>query len=333
VKLLAASNGAEAKSYSLGKTVMDAEISVDALKIGAGNTKGDLSDQIKEAVTLPLNELATAQIYLVQQLANNPDEDATKVLLQVADTEKTANALKDEARKSIAARKNGAAAMEEMRARHANFLKDTRTPPVGPMATALAAMKETKAAGLLLDQLLDPALPNRDLLDTAQGVSALAGKEQMPGLQKFVQLYRGSSTGNLSLTDALGAVGAAILRVGGADGKTFVVNIQKDALTDKDVKETLQKQLDAAEPKKVETKEPPKVDDDKGKKKKKKVEDEDEPVPAAVKAKLEKEKAEKAKKDKEKKDKEKADGGSTESNAPTPAPSGSAAPAPSASTK
>jgi outer membrane protein assembly factor BamB len=329
VKLLAAANGAEAKSYSLGKAVMDADISIDALKIGSGNPKGDLSDQIKEAVTLPLNELATAQIYLVQQLASNPDEDATKVLLQVADAEKTANALKDEARKSIAARKNGAAAMEDMLARHANFLKDTRTPPVGPMATALAAMKDTKAAGLLLDQLLDPALPNRDLLDTAQGVSALATAAQMPGLQKFVQLYRGSATGNLALTDALGAIGAAILRVGGPDGKKFIVDTQKDALTDKDVKEVLQKQLDAAEPKKAETpKDEAKPEDDKGKKKKKKVDDDDEPVPAAIKAKMEKEKAEKAKKEKEKKDKEKADGGSTEAKPPTPATSGSATPPP-----
>lgn len=334
VKLLTAANGAEAKTYDVGKPVMDADISVDALKIGSASPKGDVTEQIKEAVTLPLNELATAQIYLVQQLASSTDEDATKVLLEVADAEKTASALRDEARKSIAARKNGAAAMIEMLARHANFLKDTRTPPVGPMATALAAMKETKAAQPLLDQLLDPALPNRDVLDTAQGVAALAGKEQLPRLERFVQLYRASATGNLALTDAIGAIGGAILRVGGADGKTFVVNAQKDALTDKDVKEVLQKQLDAAEPKKAETaKDEAKPEDDKGKKKKKKT-DEDEPVPAAVKAKMEKEKAEKAKKEKEKKAAE----GTNEAKPPTPAPSGSAAtpppaPAPSGSTK
>ncbi|GAC1360955.1 MAG: hypothetical protein NVSMB47_13430 [Polyangiales bacterium] len=332
VKLLAASNGAMVKSYQLGKPVLDADVLVDALVIGTGGGKGDLTDQIREAVTLNSNDLATAQLYLVQQLATDGNEAATKVLLEVADAEKTSTAMKDESRKAIAMRTNGAAAMLEMLGRHANFLKDTRTPPVGPMAKALAAMKEKKAAQPLLDQLLDPALPNRDLLDTAEGVGALASKDQLPQLQKFVDLYRGSASGNLALSDAVGAIASALIKVGGADGKNWLVAVQKDALTDKDVKDTLQKVLDADAPKKDAKVDDAKGgDDDKATKKKKKADD-DGPVPASVKAKKAKEKAEKAEKAEKGKDlpapepDKKAEPGTNEAKPPAPAPSASAKP-------
>ena len=281
VKLLTASNGSVAKTYSFGKPVMNADISADTVMVGTGAGK-QLTDQIKEAVTLNSNDLATAQLYLVQQLATNSDEDATRILLEVADSERTSTAMKDEARKAIAARTNGAAIMIEMLARHANFLTDTRTPPVGPMATALAAMKEKKAAQPLLDQLLDPALPQKDLLDTANGVAALASAEQVPLLQRFVDLYRGSATGNIALTDALGSISGAILRLGGAKGKEFLVAAAKDPLTDVDVKGTIEKVLATNEPKKPETK----AEDgkDEGKDKKSKVKD-DGPVPGGLKGK------------------------------------------------
>ncbi|MEO7091877.1 MAG: hypothetical protein ABI175_01420, partial [Polyangiales bacterium] len=295
VKLLAAGNGAVTKTYSFGKPVLNADISCDTLTIGAGAGTGDLTDQIKEAVTLNSNDLATAQLYLVQQLATNSDEDATKVLLEVADSDRTSNAMKDEARKAISVRTNGAATMLEMLGRHANFLTDTRTPPVGPMATALAAMKEKKAAQPLLDQLLDPALPQKDLLDTANGVAALASADQVPLLQKFINLYRGIATGNLALTDAVASIGNAVLKLGGAKGKEFIVATSKDALTDGDVKGVLEKVLAANEPKKTDVK--PEEGKDEGKDKKPKVKD-DGPVPGGLKNKN---------KEKEKTDKEKSD--------------------------
>ena len=288
VKLLAGPNGAAGKTFSLGKPVLNADVQVDALNVGGGAAGGDLTEQIKQAVTLNSNDLATAQLYLVQQLATNADENATKILLQVADDDRTSGALKDEARKAIAVRTNGAAAMIELLGRHANFLKDTKSPPVGPMAKALSAMKEKKAAQPLLDQLLDPGLSQKDLLDTADGVAALASAEQLPQLEKFIDLYRGSATGNIALTDACGSIAGAILKLGGAKGKDFISTAAKDALTDTDVKTTLQKALDAAEPKKPETKpEETTGDDDKSKKKKKKG-DEDEPLPPGYKDKKKK---------------------------------------------
>jgi len=303
ISLLSGANGAVTKTISLGKPAMSADVFADTIVIGSGSAPA-LSEQIKVATTTKDDRLATAQVYLLEQAAAVPDEETTAVLLEVADSERAVPAIKDAARKAIALRTNGAAAMIKMLERHHDFLKGTRTPPVGPMAKALATMKEKKAAGPLMEQLLDPALPQSDLQDTAEGIASLADKEQLPELKKFINMYRGSSTGNMKLTDAIGAIAAAIVRIEGDAGKTWVSATAKDALTDADVRSTLMKVVEAATPKKKPEAKPeePKPEDDKADKKKKKKGDEG-PEPPGYKKKKEAEKAEADKKAKEKEEK------------------------------
>ncbi len=301
VKLLAAKDGAVVKTFSLGKPALSADIFADTISIGSGSAPA-LAEQIKVATTTKDDRLATAQVYLLDQAAAVPDEETTAVLLEVADSERAAQQIKDAARKAIAARTNGAAAMVKMLGRHADFLKGTRTPPVGPMAKALAAMKEKKAAGPLLSQLMDPALPQIDLQDTAEGVAALADKEHLDQLKKFINMYRGSSSGNMKLSDALAAIAGAVIRIEGDKGREWIGAVAKDPLTDADVRSTLNKVVETATPKKKEEPkgEEPKADD----KKKKKTEDSG-PEPPGYKKKKEAEKAEAEKKAKEKEEKEK----------------------------
>lgn len=299
VTLISQANGAVTKTFSIGKPVLSADIVVDTLSIGAGQAPA-LPQQIKDAVTANDNRLSTAQVWFLEQADQVEGEDATAVLLEVGDSERAAPPIKEAARKAIAGRRNGAQAMITLLGRHADFLKGTRTPPVGAMAKALAAMKEKKAAGPLLAQLLDPALPGTDLLDTAEGVAALADKEQLADLKRFVNMYRGSSTGNLKLSDAIGAIAGAILRIDGDKGKEWLTVMIKDQLTDSDVRSTVQKVLDAAAPKKDEKTEQP-AEDPKAKKKKK-VEDDGPEPPGYKKTKKELDSEKKAK-DKAKKKK------------------------------
>ncbi len=244
VSLLSATNGAVTKTFSLGKPALSADAFADGITIGTG-TAPALSEQIHAAVTLKDDRLATVQVYLLEQAAQVPDEETTAVLLEVADSERSAPAIRDAARKALASRTNGAAAMITMLGRHADYLKGTKSPPVGPMAKALAGMKEKKAAGPLLSHLLDPALAQIDLLDCAEAVAALADKEHLPELKRFVNMYRGNATGNLKLVDAIGAIATAILRIEGEKGREFVELASKDALTDTDVKSQLTKVLEA----------------------------------------------------------------------------------------
>ncbi len=298
VKLLAAGNGALVKSFPLGKPALSADILADTLAIGSGSS-APLPEQIKEATTLKDDRLSTAQVWFLDTAAAVPDEATTEVLLQVADSERAAPAIKEASRKAIALRTNGAAAMITLLGRHANFLKGTRTPPVGPMAKALAVMKEKKAVQPLIEQLLDPALPQIDLQDTAESVAVLAEKEHLPQLQRFVNMYRGSATGNIRLVDSIAAIAAAIIRIDDK-GRDFVVAVTKDAFTDADVKLTLEKLLAASAPKKDDKKDDGKDDGKDDKKKKKKVTDDD-PTPPGYK----KKKAEEGKKKDEKKEEKK----------------------------
>ncbi len=298
VKLLAASNGALLKTFPLGKPALSADILADTLAIGSGSA-APLPEQIKEATTHKDDRLSTAQVWFLDTAAAVPDEATTEVLLQVADSERAAPPIKEAARKAIALRTNGASAMITLLGRHANFLKGTRTPPVGPMAKALAGMKEKKAVQPLLDQLLDPALPQIDLQDTAESVAVLAEKEHLPQLQRFVNMYRGSATGNIRLVDSIAAIAAAILRIDDK-GRDFVVAVAKDSFTDTDVKATLEKMLAASAPKKEDPKDDGKDDKKKDDKKKKKVTDDD-PTPPGYK----KKKAEEGKKKDDKKEEKK----------------------------
>lgn len=315
VKLLAAANGAVVKSFSLGKPALSADVFADTISIGAGSAPG-LSEQIKVAATTKDDRLSTAQVYLLDQAAAVPDEESTVTVLEVADSERAVSALKDAARKAIAMRTNGADAMIKMLGRHADFLKGTRTPPVGPMAKALANMKDKRAAAPLLAQLMDPALPQIDLQDTAEGVAALADKEHLPDLKKFINMYRGSSSGNMKLSDAVGAIASAVIRIDGDKGREWVSATAKDPLTDADIRSTLTKVVDVATPKK---KDEPKVEEPKDDGKKKKKAD-DGPEPPGYKKKKEAEKIEADKKAKEKEEKDgkkKAKEGDKEAAPPT----------------
>ncbi|MBI2395180.1 MAG: PQQ-binding-like beta-propeller repeat protein [Deltaproteobacteria bacterium] len=301
VSLISGANGAVTKTMALGKPAMSADAMADTLSIGTG-TAPPLPEQIKIAATTKDDRLATAQVYLLEQAAAVPNEEMTAVLLEVADSERAVAAIKDAARKAIALRSNGADAMIKMLARHADFLKGTRTPPVGPMAKALAGMKKKEAAGPLLAQLLDPALPQNDLQDTAEGVGALADKEHLPQLKQFVNMYRGSVSGNMKLSDAIGAISTAIIRLEGDAGKAWVTATAKDALTDADARSTLNKVVEAATPKKKEEPKPEPPKEEPKPKKKKPVDDG--PEPPGYKKKKEQEKLDAEKKAKEKAEKE-----------------------------
>lgn len=245
VSLVAGATGAIVKTMHLGKPVAVAEVSVDALTIGSAPASKSLTAQLAEAVETHDDSLATAQIVLLQALATVADVEATHALLEVADGHHVSSALRDEARAALALRTNGADEMIERLARHASYLHDTHAPPVGPMAAALAAMKDARATPRLLEQLFDPALPERDLLDTMKAIAALATADQVPELQRFVLLYRAGASGNAPLIEGLSAFCKTIVRLKTSRGRAWVERLEADALTDPDVQVALRKLLDA----------------------------------------------------------------------------------------
>ncbi len=294
VQLIAASNGAITKTLSFGKPALAAEVEVDGLTVGKGDAP-PLTKQIGAAVSLRSADLATAQVFLVQALAAVEDEDATLALLDVADDPRAAAVLRDEARTQLATRKNGADAMMKRLERHASFLRDTVAPPVGPIATSLALQGKKEAVPLLLAHLLDPATPSKDLAPTATAIATLATAADLPGMKRFIVMYRGSAQGTPAISDAVGILAGGVWKLGDGKDRTWVKEVAADPTSDVDVRTTLEKLIEERKAESDKAKADDKAkgddkagDDDKGKKKKPKKDDDDGPVPGGYKGKKKK---------------------------------------------
>jgi outer membrane protein assembly factor BamB len=139
-------------------------------------------------------QLAAAQKMLLKDLAALEDQGATKTLVDVASDPRTGPDLLAATRVALAGRRNGAAYMEAALERHYDFLKDVlRSPPVGPIAQALGAMKDRRAAPLLAAHLLDPADTSEDVKQAAAALAVIAGPDEVPALREFFGMYRAAA--------------------------------------------------------------------------------------------------------------------------------------------
>ncbi len=190
-----------------------------------------LGQQITEAVQSREASLATAQRLLLRELGTLEDETATKTLVEIASDSRSAPVLVADARAAIATRRNGASFMLTALGRHYDFLRDIlASPPVGPIAEALAAMKEPKGAPLLASHLLDPADTDDDVKRAAAALATLGTKDELPTLRRFFSTYRSTAeTEDIALSVA--SAGEAILRLDPRDGRALVEHAAKDPTT------------------------------------------------------------------------------------------------------
>jgi outer membrane protein assembly factor BamB len=197
--------------------------------------------------------MVSGQRLLLRELATLPDDAVTKTLVDLASNPLTAPILISDARVALAARRSGARYMLDALARHYDFLHDVLlTPPVGPMAQALAAMKEKAAAPLLAAHLLDPADTDDDVKQAATALVELGDATQVPTLKQFVTLYRADADSE-AMAAAVVSAGQALLAYGGADGRKVVDVVLADPMTIEAVKSRLSavvQQFDAQKPKK-----------------------------------------------------------------------------------
>jgi outer membrane protein assembly factor BamB len=168
-----------------------------------------LTAQLGDALLANDLQLVPMQKVFLHDIAGAPDDTATKVLVDLASDPRTSPDLIPDARLALANRKNGAKFMEAALERHYDYLKDVlRAPPVGPLAHALAVMKDTAAAPLLASHLLDPADTDDDVMQAAAALVVVAGPAEVPALRQFFGMYRATAP-----TDE---VSAAVVSVGQA---------------------------------------------------------------------------------------------------------------------
>ena len=235
IVVLDAKTGQVSFNGSFGEPIKSCVAHADTYKAlpGPGGA-APLAQQISEAILNREASLATAQRLLLRELGTLEDESATKTLVDIASDPRAAPVLVTDARAAIATRRNGAAYMVTALGRHYDFLRDVlASPPVGPIADALAAMNERQGAGgapLLASHLLDPADNDDDIRRAAAALATLATKDELPTLRHFFAMYRGTAESE-EVGLAVASVGQAILRLDPKDGRVLVEHAAKDATT------------------------------------------------------------------------------------------------------
>jgi outer membrane protein assembly factor BamB len=239
VQFFDAAAGAAAGKVSLGTPVQSCVVQADSFSRASPKAKAEpLVQQISEAIQTRETEMVMIQRFLIRELTDQPDEEATRKLIELATDPRTSPVLMQEVREGLSARRNGVRFMTEALAKKYDFLSDVLTmPPVGPLAFALGAMGETSQAPVLVDYLLEPQLGADDLKHVALALALLAGPEQLEGLLTFATMYR-CSTSDDDVVQAVAAVARTLLRID-KDGMARVRGWVDDPLTSSAVREVL----------------------------------------------------------------------------------------------
>lgn len=234
------SNGGASGSVSLGKLLVGCVVQTGGFSVPTGKERGSLAEQIAEAIQVRETQMATPQRFLLRELGAMEEPIVTKALIDLASNVRTPPQLLADARKLLAARRNGADYMLAALERHYDFLSDIlRSPPVGPMADALAAMNEAKAAKPLARHLNDAANTPDDIERAARALSKLGTKEELGDLETFFALYRATAS-DKELVNAVISVAEALIRIGGDAGKKIVADAAADPMTQPEVKSGLE---------------------------------------------------------------------------------------------
>jgi outer membrane protein assembly factor BamB len=229
----------DAQRVKLGEPLRACVVQGGGLEVAGAGAAAPLAAQIRDALELREHELYAVQAFLMGELGELGDPDVTKTLIDVASNARTPPALLETARRLLAQRRNGSNYMLEALSRHYDFLSDVlRPPPVGPLADALAAMNEGRAAPLLAHHLNDPANTPDDIERAARALGKLATEKELDELKTFFALYRATADEEL-LVRAVLHTAATLVRVGGSDGQAIIERAAADPLTHPDVKRGL----------------------------------------------------------------------------------------------
>jgi len=225
VSTLASSNGAQLGSpLAMGEPLESCVVQADGLRTQAVVVEpGTLVQQIQLALSDRDLELDAGQRWLLRALAGFQDEAGTDLLVRLATDSRLSPGMLEDVRALVAGRRTGARYLEEALDHHYDFLHDSLVrPPVGPIALALAGMKDVHATAALVRHLFDPADSDQDVRDVAQALAVLAQPGDAPALLHFFALYHDAPPEPVAMAQAVNAVAEALLRVGGAEGKAAI---------------------------------------------------------------------------------------------------------------
>jgi outer membrane protein assembly factor BamB len=226
----------------LGAPLTGCRVGASGLVVSASRDRGSLAQQIDSTINSVDSTMAAAESLLIAELGKLEDPLVTRILIGFAESSRLPQAERDAARVLLAARRSGADDMLQALSRQYDFLSDEAAPPVGPLADALAAMGEERAAPLLAKHLTDPATSLDDVARAAKALETLATPKEAQALTTFFSLYRATAD-EPALIAAVLSGAKALLRVGGSEGRAVVERAANDAMTVAEVARGIQSLL------------------------------------------------------------------------------------------
>jgi len=229
--------GGGAAGPDLGQKLVSCTVGAGSLHV-EGEPRGALALQIEAAFSRMDPDMASAEALLIKELGKLEDPAVTRILIAFADDSRIPPAQRDAARRLLAKRTNGTEFMLAALERHYDFVTGATPPPVGPLADALGALRDARAAAPLARHLNDPANSIDDIVRAARALEVLATSSEARDLTTFFALYHATAD-DPALVSAVLSVGSALLRVGGAEGRAAVERAAADPLTQPDVQRGL----------------------------------------------------------------------------------------------
>lgn len=146
--------------------------------------------QLVDAAMNPDARLVPVRALAVNMLAELEDDAATSALVELCQDRETPERVRTTACVALSKRKSGGTqAIIAALTRHADFLAQTKAPPVGPLAQAAMAIGDTSVAPYLLSHVADPETPTEELPALMLALKELAFAEAAGPIADFLRLY------------------------------------------------------------------------------------------------------------------------------------------------
>jgi hypothetical protein len=158
--------------------------------------------------------MVPARLLAVEKIASLPQAEATSNLIEICDNARIAPPVRERACVALKQRNVGAEHLLYALQRHAGFLEGTTSPPVGALAKASAALKETRAVGPLIAHLNDPGTRSSDLPPLVSALHELGDASAAEPLAAFLKLYHADPIDE-HVVRALELVPAALVALSG----------------------------------------------------------------------------------------------------------------------
>jgi outer membrane protein assembly factor BamB len=235
-----------------GGVVLEARLGFSPL-LASVRAEGLATSGVEEALPSLVAQLSAAALHddtrlvpagelAVRLLAQLPDDDASASLIEICSKGELTRRIRDAACELLGGRKEGVDSVLVALAKHSDYLRDERAPPLSPLSKAAATAGDRRAAPLLLAHLEDPATDADDLPVLMASLITLGDASVVPAVARFLKLYH-ADVANGSLADALVLATQLLAKLAPDSAAATLEAVASDAMGDPAVREAARKEL------------------------------------------------------------------------------------------